>query len=435
MTVSIKKLVWFICFFIFLTGSILAVYFGVQYANERDKNSQLYTEAQVEDKYRTYVEQIKNKNSTIEELNDRLTVYVEQISNNNEEIKSLNSQIEEKNLRIAEIENQLAESQENETVLKQERDSLQAEKAELQATLNTKITELQEASATISSLTTQVSNLQAEVTRLQGLLESYEEIKNGTAEANFYIKGKLFKTIAVQKGKSVDSTKLEEPATDFFAIRYHAKVTGWKVDDSIVDIDSYILNEDTTFNAEYIDVFEVKYFVDGEHKATGFVTSGEMAKTSTYYMTTLPTKDGYVCLGYSLNGTDVVDLTTLTITEDTNLYAVFVAGTLSYNATENDNKSINIIAHVSTNGTVDLNKKIDFEIQSSNVKFLIMDETVGKVDRIFKIVENGELFEVYENVFVKITCEVGSNLIKSEMVSTEVGIAVNVSIVQILELN
>lgn len=433
MTVSIKKLAWFIFFIVFFIGTILGIYFGVQYKNEKDKNSQLYTEGQVEDKYRTYVEQIKNKNATIEELNDRLTICVEQLSNSNEEIKSLTAQIEEKNTKLSEVETQLAESQANESELRQQKETLIAEKADLQSTLNSKINELQEASATIASLTTQVSDLQAEVTRLQGLLESYEEIKNGTAEANFYIKGKLFKTIAVQKGKSIDSTKLEEPTSNYFAIYYKAKVTGWKVGETVVDINTYVLNEDTIFNAEVIDVFEVKYMADGNQISTGFVVSGEKARTTTFYMKNLPTKDGYVCLGYSVNGTDVVDLTTLTITEDTTLYAVFTKGNLSYNT--EDNQVLTIMSAITNGTTIDYNTKLDFNIQSSKVKFLILDETVGKINSICKIVENGETFEVYENVFVKITCEVNSNLIKAELVSTETGIAVLVSILRILELD
>lgn len=277
MTVSIKKLAWFIFFIVFFIGTILGIYFGVQYKNQKEINSRLYTEEQVEEKYRTYVEQVKNKNLTIEELNNRLTVYVEQLSDAKAEKDDLQSKLDEKAAKISEL---------NETITNLEQQ--------------------------VSEINAQITSLQNEITRLNGLLESYEDLRTGTYEVSFFIGEELYKTKAVRKGTMISESV--EPETNN---RY--RFEGWSLDGAnVVDYKTISINEDTSFHAVTTAKFKVQFINNDEEYVTQYVVKGDKAiKISN------PEKDLYRFEGWSLDGTNIVDCFNIEVTEDVTYYAVF----------------------------------------------------------------------------------------------------------------
>ena len=277
MTISIKKLAWFIFFVVFFIGTILGIYFGVQYKNQKEINSKLYTEEQVEEKYRTYVEQIKNKNLTIEELNNRLTVYVEQLSDAKAEKDELQSKLDEKDAKISEL---------NETIANLEQQ--------------------------VSEINAQITSLQNEITRLNGLLESYEDLRTGTYEVNFYIGEKLYKTKAVRIGAQISETIEPEFSNEY-------RFDGWSLDgENVIDYKNITINANTTFYAVTTQKFKVEFFNDGEIYVTQYVVKGDMATNIGN-----PTKELYRFVGWTLDKTNVVDCFNTSVTEDVKYYALF----------------------------------------------------------------------------------------------------------------
>ena len=286
MTVSIKKLAWFIFFIVFFIGTILGIYFGVQYKNQKEINSRLYTEEQVEEKYRTYVEQVKNKNLTIEELNNRLTVYVEQLSDAKAEKDDLQSKLDEKTAKISEL---------NETITNLEQQ--------------------------VSEINAQITSLQNEITRLNGLLESYEDLRTGTYEVSFFIGEELYKTKAVRKGTMISESV--EPETNN---RY--RFEGWSLDGTnIVDCFNIEVTEDVTYYAvfklayKWITLdrgiesigFGVSYFNDGVWTGNTSPQSGYPLKDE---LKNTKFQDIRVTLGFSL----YLEVETVRIDENGNVY-------------------------------------------------------------------------------------------------------------------
>ena len=93
---------------------------------------------------------------------------------------------------------------------------------------------------------------------------------------------------------------------------------GWKVNGSIVDVSTYKITSDTTFVADITYRYDVIYKVDDKAYSTQIITANNYPN-----LPTNPTKDGYEFEGWSLNGVDIINTSTLQITSNTTYYAVF----------------------------------------------------------------------------------------------------------------
>jgi len=93
---------------------------------------------------------------------------------------------------------------------------------------------------------------------------------------------------------------------------------GWKVNGAIVDIATYKITADTQFVADITYKYDVKFMVDNAVYNSQIVT-----KNNYPTLPTNPTKAGYQFDGWSINGTDIVNTTTLLITSNTTYKAVF----------------------------------------------------------------------------------------------------------------
>jgi len=93
---------------------------------------------------------------------------------------------------------------------------------------------------------------------------------------------------------------------------------GWKVNGSIVDVSTYKITSDTTFVADLTYRYDVIYKVDETNYSTQIITANNYPN-----LPTNPSKDGYEFEGWSLNGTDIINTSTLQITNNTTYYAVF----------------------------------------------------------------------------------------------------------------
>lgn len=93
---------------------------------------------------------------------------------------------------------------------------------------------------------------------------------------------------------------------------------GWKVNGSIVDISTYKISSDTQFVADITYKYDVIYKVDDTVYNTQIV-----AKNNYPTLPSNPVKSGYEFEGWSLNGKDVINTSTLAIISNTTYTAVF----------------------------------------------------------------------------------------------------------------
>lgn len=185
-----KKIIFSIVFIILFIGSILAIYFGIGYFNEKNKWQD-------------------SSNSD----------YIQEIENYKEKIKNL-----EKNIN------------------------------ELSSMLNDKIIELNAALADnvndkeqIKNLSNEISELKNKITELNQLLDAYSKYEGTAVEVQFYIKDKLNNTVVLSKGEKLTYPVIEENIDYDFA----GWSTTQNSLDNIIDVDTYNPQENVKLYAVF----------------------------------------------------------------------------------------------------------------------------------------------------------------------------------------
>lgn len=169
----------------------------------------------------------------------------------------------------------------------------------------------------------------------------------------------------------------------------HKVFNGWKVNNQIVDVETYSITAPTTFTADYTYKYDVKFMVDGaQYGATQIVE-----KNSKPTLPTAPTKDGYNFIGWTLNGTDVVSPATIAITANTTFTAKFeVAAT--WQSVYSASKDVSNLLINSANGSINLGTLIDYGANKDyNIRVTIsysVADFYGLTSAGTMIVENGQ---------------------------------------------
>ena len=118
---------------------------------------------------------------------------------------------------------------------------------------------------------------------------------------------------------------------------------GWSADGkNVINVASYAITGNTTFVALFeLNTCDVSFMVEEEAYRTESVTYGSYAN-----IPTPPTKENYVFKGWSMNGTDIVDVASYKIVQDTTFIAVFEIKTYTVSFIANDVEHDNqIIEH------------------------------------------------------------------------------------------
>lgn len=93
---------------------------------------------------------------------------------------------------------------------------------------------------------------------------------------------------------------------------------GWKVDDIIIDITNYKILMDTSFIADITYKFDVVFMVDDVVYNNQIVTAGTLVD-----LPEEPIKDGFDFDGWTINGSDIIDLSATFINTNTTFIAKF----------------------------------------------------------------------------------------------------------------
>ncbi len=197
-------------------------------------------------------------------------------------------------------------------------------------------------------------------------------------------------TQVIRNGQIANNVSVENTAYKIF--------NGWKVNGSIVEVSTYKVTTDTTFVADITYRYDVVYKVDNTNYNTQIVTSNNYPN-----LPSNPTKVGYEFDGWSLNGIDVINTSTLQITSNTTYYAVF---TKVYNVsfiyedssislqTVRENATAKSISTESTAYKVFNGWKVNGEIVNVN-NYVITQDTIFVADITYKydvkfMVDNNE---------------------------------------------
>ena len=307
--------------------------------------------AMLSDKNNDYVGQISSLNGIIEENESTIESLQSTISDNNTTISGLNTQISGLNSEIDSLEsdiedlqNELSQVNEDYQILQAELTtktnqviSLQNQVNNLQTlvnqlnatnelnltTISTLNSQIETLNSQISDLTYQINNndstvasLNNQIAQLQESISYYENyisnLENETqVVVTFEFDGSVYNIQIVNKGATV--SVVNPTSTDYIQFNY------WTINEEQIDLSSYTFNTNTKVVADVTYSYDVTFYVDNAEHNVQIVEYGNKVTTPT-----VPTKTGYTFLGWSLNGSDIVDLSTVTITENTNFYALFV---------------------------------------------------------------------------------------------------------------
>ena len=134
---------------------------------------------------------------------------------------------------------------------------------------------------------------------------------------------------------------------------------GWTVNDSITNVSTYKITSATTFTANITYKYDVKFMVDNTEHNAQIVTSGATATVPT-----APTKPGYEFIGWSLDGSSVVEVSSYVITQSTTYIALF--NKLGMNGTWNYTLGMSMVGSVSGTITINNNSVVDCTCNNSS---------------------------------------------------------------------
>lgn len=326
-----------------------------------------------------------NNDKTISDLNT-------QISNLQKQVTDLTKSGEDKSEQISQLNNQIINLQNTVSQLQTTNDmnlnTITSLNTQI-ANLNNQISEMtllsQTANTQIASLNNKINELQKSIT----YYESYiAQLENGEqVVATFEFDGSVYNIQIVNKGSKLSVTT---PASTDYKI-----FNGWKINGSIVDLSTYIINTNTKIVADITYKYDVKFKVDDTVYNNQIITKNGYAT-----LPANPTKTGYEFDGWSLNGVDVIsDITTKQVTENTTYVAVFTKLHTVTFIYENETKSTQTIRNGKFATTVNIDNtdykifngwKINDTIVDLSTYKIVADTTfiadiTYKYDVIFKV--------------------------------------------------
>lgn len=180
--------------------------------------------------------------------------------------------------------------------------------------LNSKIIELNEQ---ITANTNSVSVFKARIAQLEKSVQTYEAFIAQVAVENkvvatFEFDGGVYNIQLVNKGSAAVVSDPE--STDFVIFNY------WQVKDQKVEnLATYYLVENTKFVANVTYKYSVK-FMNGDQQIEEQIVEKNGYATAPSQQ---PAKDGFIFEGWTINGSDIVDVSSYSITKNTVFIAKF----------------------------------------------------------------------------------------------------------------
>ena len=126
----------------------------------------------------------------------------------------------------------------------------------------------------------------------------------------FIYEDQTISTQTVRNGENAEAVSVES--------NQYKEFNGWMLNDAIVDISSYSITSSVVFVADITYRTDVIFMIDNEEYARQVVEIGSYTSLET------PTKLRHKFTGWTLNGSDVIDLSQKQITESTTFYGSFV---------------------------------------------------------------------------------------------------------------
>lgn len=305
-------------------GVLLAIYYPA-IKGSIEGESYLTPEQGQEMYNKGYADGAKNEEELLKSYNDTkdlLDIANKTIRDYEDDIKEYESQLRTKQDTIDDLEKKLTKALEDRDLYKGLYESTLNDYNELLGKYEEKCDEVTKLQNKIVALEDEIVeirvnyiNARNKIIELEGTVNCYDNfLKQIIAEnqvvVKFYYDNSLYSIMILQKG---DKAIISNPVDTTYK-----KFLGWMLDDEIVDLTNYPINESVTFTAKINTFYDVTFKVDDEIYDTDIVVDGSYSKVPT-----IPTKEGYEFVGWTVNNV-VYDVDTYSITKSTVFEAKFV---------------------------------------------------------------------------------------------------------------
>ena len=238
-----------------------------------------------------------------------------QIATLNNQILSLSANKDENERQIAQLTEQIANLQSLNAQLQETNElntrTISGLNAQI-ANLNNQIADLtlqaQNNSSVVNALNVKIAELQKSVSYYEQYLASLESGEQ--VVATFEFDGSVYNIQVVNKNSLL--TVATPPSTAYLIFN------GWTVDGEPIDLATYRITANTKIVADVTRKYEVNFMVDGTNHNSQIVI-----KDAKVTIPANPTKNGYVFDGWTLDGNNVINLTTYTVTQNVTFTAKF----------------------------------------------------------------------------------------------------------------
>lgn len=292
-----------------MDGTKLYTHEDLEKATQDGYNTALVDKEEYEKLINSYKDTITIKTDEISHLNVQINDLNADIINKKTKIANLESAIEIKNSLISDLENSISSKDEDINSKLALIDELNDEIIDLNLDIDELENQVSVHELTISNLNTKIDNLNKSIAYYENFIKGLET--NSQAVATFMYNDSVYSILLLQKGSKIT---INNPAdTDYIDF------LGWYVDGEIIDLNTFVLNENTTFTASLNYSYDVEFIVDDEVYSTQIVSENGVST-----IPTVPTKTGYEFVGWTLDGENIIDITTNKITAKTTYVAKFI---------------------------------------------------------------------------------------------------------------
>lgn len=244
---------------------------------------------------------IENTNIEIENLNNQIYLLSTSSQNKQEEINQLN-------LQVSSLQNIVSQLQNTNELNNNTINNLNSQIINLNSQISEMSNQIQNNNATVISLNNRISELQNSVLYYENYLKNLE---NGNqAVVTFEFAGSVYLIQIVEK--NTFANVVNPTSTEYYQFNY------WTVNGDRIELSTYPITSNIKIVADVTYSYDVDYLVDDTVHNSQIVL-----KDSYSSIPSDPVKDGYEFDGWTLNGVDVVDPTTVAITNETTFIAKF----------------------------------------------------------------------------------------------------------------
>lgn len=309
---------------------------------------------------------IRELNASIAQKESEISELSTDVLNYEIIVSSLRSQITQLESIRADLEQTNLSNSNTIAVLNSQINGLNSQISELQIRIN-------EYASSMSVFNSRISDLQRSIAYYEEFISNLET--SSQVVATFEYDGSVYNIQILNPGDVVSVTSPQSTTYKVF--------NGWTVNNSLVDLSSYHVNENTVFVADITYKYDVIYSVEGNTYDSQITT-----KNSYAVVPNSPTKNGYVFDGWTVDGVTLVNPATFPITRDTAFSARFTQlFTVEFVVDNNVISTQNVRAYNYSNSPINpLKEGFDFDGWSVNDAIVNVDSYIINANTTFTAV-------------------------------------------------